>query len=291
MGAGPGALFGHLHRSTTPPAPCQSRMAALDQPQQVSSAGPPVLAAQWLQPADHSEYTNRDAALQAAGAHSCAAAPADTAAAAATAGPSTRAAATAVWPSRSDGLAASAGAAVGARWPSHSDCRYTACYCEENVYLLAQALQPSLDPSQQHLFVVFVSNRAKLVPLWRQRAATAADAPVLWVRAVAWNSFIEGHRRRRWWQYPIPHAPAHHPHLLLLACLPACLQHYHVLLILASTQQGDTGQPASLVFDLDRWVGGPVAGRQEGRHHQPTASGLAWHAPHRGLGTCSGHPC
>ena len=78
---------------------------------------------------------------------------------------------------------ASTGAAAGALWPSRSDCLYTACYCEENVYLLAQALQPRLDAQLQDLFVVFVSNHGKLVPLWRQRAAAAAaDAPVLWVR-------------------------------------------------------------------------------------------------------------
>jgi hypothetical protein len=52
------------------------------------------------------------------------------------------------------------------------------------VYLLAQALQPTLDAQLQELFVVFVSNHAKLVPLWRQRAAAATDAPVLWVRAL-----------------------------------------------------------------------------------------------------------
>jgi hypothetical protein len=38
------------------------------------------------------------------------------------------------------------------------DCQYTSCYCEENVYLLAERLQRQLLPSDGQLFVVFMSN-------------------------------------------------------------------------------------------------------------------------------------
>lgn len=48
-------------------------------------------------------------------------------------------------------------------------CTYTACYCEENVYLLITQLREA-GARLGDLFVVFVSNPSKQVPLWRQRA-------------------------------------------------------------------------------------------------------------------------
>jgi len=50
---------------------------------------------------------------------------------------------------------------------------YTSCYCEENVYLLAQAFSTRaglLELSEWDIYVIFVSNEQKTVALWSQRA-------------------------------------------------------------------------------------------------------------------------
>ncbi|TCD65624.1 hypothetical protein EIP91_002429 [Steccherinum ochraceum] len=55
---------------------------------------------------------------------------------------------------------------------------YTSCYCEENIYLLAQALQDG-GPEARHweAFAVFISNQSKTVALWNQQAR---DGVVVW---------------------------------------------------------------------------------------------------------------
>ncbi|EFN57465.1 hypothetical protein CHLNCDRAFT_13094, partial [Chlorella variabilis] len=53
-------------------------------------------------------------------------------------------------------------------WPSRSDCVYTACWCEENVWWLAQQLVAQL-PAWR-LAIIFISNSHKMVPVWYQRA-------------------------------------------------------------------------------------------------------------------------
>ena len=71
---------------------------------------------------------------------------------------------------------------------------YTACYCEENVYqlcvrLLALEMEGSGGTGGTGGtggatgltgYAVFISNRQKVVPVWCQRSAHSADAPVLW---------------------------------------------------------------------------------------------------------------
>ena len=114
----------------------------------------------------------------------------------------------------------------------HADQRYTACYCEENVWHLVQALLRGRG-DEQTVLVAFISNPAKQVaarpgavplrpgpaaceqacgakvPLWCQRAGSHPQAPVVW--------------------------------------------DYHVLaLVLLSAPQRPT------VYDLDRWVSGMV---------------------------------
>ncbi|XP_013647898.1 protein N-terminal glutamine amidohydrolase [Brassica napus] len=58
----------------------------------------------------------------------------------------------------------------------------TPYYCEENVYLLCKTLCESgvADETGSDLFVVFISNERKQVPLWHQKASTRADGIVLW---------------------------------------------------------------------------------------------------------------
>lgn len=54
--------------------------------------------------------------------------------------------------------------------------RYTARFCEENVWHLAQA--PDLAARER--WVVFITNAARTCPVWRQRAADAPGEPVVW---------------------------------------------------------------------------------------------------------------
>ncbi|KAL5708308.1 protein N-terminal glutamine amidohydrolase [Ranunculus cassubicifolius] len=63
--------------------------------------------------------------------------------------------------------------------PSISDFIHTPCYCEENVYMLCKRLI-SIGVSNKDLFVVFISNDHKQVPLWHQRAGMRADGLTIW---------------------------------------------------------------------------------------------------------------
>ncbi|XP_031504845.1 protein N-terminal glutamine amidohydrolase [Nymphaea colorata] len=62
------------------------------------------------------------------------------------------------------------------------DFAHTPCYCEENVYLLCKQLCTSglSGIGGMDLFVVFISNDRKQVPLWHQRASVRTDGLVLW---------------------------------------------------------------------------------------------------------------
>ncbi|XP_072958898.1 protein N-terminal glutamine amidohydrolase isoform X5 [Typha angustifolia] len=59
---------------------------------------------------------------------------------------------------------------------------YTPFYCEENVYILCKKLSASgiADPVGLDLFVVFISNEEKKIPLWYQKASKTIDGLVLW---------------------------------------------------------------------------------------------------------------
>ncbi|CAM9771640.1 unnamed protein product [Discosporangium mesarthrocarpum] len=60
------------------------------------------------------------------------------------------------------------------------DCRwYTSHYCEENVLRLCKRFIEE-PPSNFTLFVAFISNRNKQVPLWCQRLSGVPHEPVLW---------------------------------------------------------------------------------------------------------------
>ncbi|XP_010508661.1 PREDICTED: protein N-terminal glutamine amidohydrolase-like [Camelina sativa] len=60
--------------------------------------------------------------------------------------------------------------------------QHTPYYCEENVYLLCKTLCENgvADATGSDLFVVFISNEKKQVPLWHQKASRRADGIVLW---------------------------------------------------------------------------------------------------------------
>ncbi|KAK3135629.1 hypothetical protein QOZ80_5BG0421450 [Eleusine coracana subsp. coracana] len=59
---------------------------------------------------------------------------------------------------------------------------HTPCYCEENVYLLCKELIRTgvADPGGNDLFVVFISNERKQVPLWHQKASNSDDGFICW---------------------------------------------------------------------------------------------------------------
>ncbi|DBA95842.1 TPA: Protein N-terminal glutamine amidohydrolase [Trebouxia sp. C0004] len=59
---------------------------------------------------------------------------------------------------------------------SVSDCVYTPCFCEENAYKLCEQLCKRC----AHFHVAFISNPARQVPLWQQRASQRSDGFVLW---------------------------------------------------------------------------------------------------------------
>ncbi|PON38859.1 Protein N-terminal glutamine amidohydrolase, alpha beta roll [Parasponia andersonii] len=63
-----------------------------------------------------------------------------------------------------------------------SQYHHTPFYCEENVYLLCKKLCENgiADAEGSDLFVVFISNDKKQVPLWSQKASNRADGAVLW---------------------------------------------------------------------------------------------------------------
>lgn len=58
--------------------------------------------------------------------------------------------------------------------PLPPDALYTSCYCEENIYLLAQTFRNQLQHEEEvfpwDIYVVFISNDNKTVALWRQKA-------------------------------------------------------------------------------------------------------------------------
>ncbi|XP_059668412.1 protein N-terminal glutamine amidohydrolase [Cornus florida] len=63
-----------------------------------------------------------------------------------------------------------------------SQFHHTPFYCEENVYLLCKKLQENgvAEAEGSDLFVVFISNEKKQVPLWYQKASHRADGVILW---------------------------------------------------------------------------------------------------------------
>ncbi|WCJ33469.1 Protein N-terminal glutamine amidohydrolase [Euphorbia peplus] len=63
-----------------------------------------------------------------------------------------------------------------------SQFNHTPYYCEENVYYLCKKLCESgvSDAKDTDLFVAFISNEKKQVPLWHQKASKRADGIVLW---------------------------------------------------------------------------------------------------------------
>ncbi|XP_026205659.1 protein N-terminal glutamine amidohydrolase isoform X2 [Anabas testudineus] len=63
--------------------------------------------------------------------------------------------------------------------PSREHCIYTSCYCEENVWKLCDFVRTQGTAPLEQLFVVFISNENRMVPLWKQKSGRG-DQPVIW---------------------------------------------------------------------------------------------------------------
>ncbi|KAM6899685.1 protein N-terminal glutamine amidohydrolase isoform 1-T2 [Xenentodon cancila] len=63
--------------------------------------------------------------------------------------------------------------------PSRGNCIYTSCYCEENVWKLCEFIRRERTAPLEQLYVVFISNDKRTVPLWKQKSGVG-DQPVIW---------------------------------------------------------------------------------------------------------------
>uniref|UniRef100_H2YYH5 Protein N-terminal glutamine amidohydrolase n=1 Tax=Ciona savignyi TaxID=51511 RepID=H2YYH5_CIOSA len=64
--------------------------------------------------------------------------------------------------------------------PDKGDCVYTKCYCEENIWKACDYVRTSKPESLDRLFVVFISNKSRSVPIWEQTSSKSVDGFVLW---------------------------------------------------------------------------------------------------------------
>ena len=64
--------------------------------------------------------------------------------------------------------------------PLKPDCIYTNCYCEENVWMLCNHIKEKSPQSLGDVFVLFISNEEKSVPLWKQKSQKNPSYPVVW---------------------------------------------------------------------------------------------------------------
>jgi len=64
--------------------------------------------------------------------------------------------------------------------PSAAECSYAACFCEENVWKLCDHVRTNSPNDLTKAYVVFVSNKKQVVPLWRQRAGRDEEKLVIW---------------------------------------------------------------------------------------------------------------
>jgi len=64
--------------------------------------------------------------------------------------------------------------------PEATQCSYVACYCEENVHKIVETVSDNNPGEVSKCWVVFVSNKKRVVPLWRQKAGRDEEKLVIW---------------------------------------------------------------------------------------------------------------
>ena len=56
---------------------------------------------------------------------------------------------------------------------------YTACYCEENIYKLAEMISEEAEENKKN-YVVFISSLSLQTPIWKQKSAENNSIAVIW---------------------------------------------------------------------------------------------------------------
>ena len=64
--------------------------------------------------------------------------------------------------------------------PAREECVYTSCYCEENVWKLCEFVKQNNTNELSNSFAVFISNKGKAIPIWKQKACQSPGSPVIW---------------------------------------------------------------------------------------------------------------
>ncbi|KAG9457400.1 hypothetical protein H6P81_001908 [Aristolochia fimbriata] len=99
--------------------------------------------------------------------------------------------------------------------PDISAFTHTPCYCEENAYFLCKNLcrMGVTDEESRDLFVVFISNEDRRIPLWHQKASSRTDGLILWdyhVICIQVKSHGRGNKLHQVWDldttlpFPVP---------------------------------------------------------------------------------------
>lgn len=64
--------------------------------------------------------------------------------------------------------------------PPAIQCSYAACYCEENVWKICHHLKQNSAQELDKVWAVFISNKKRVVPLWKQKAGRDEEKLVIW---------------------------------------------------------------------------------------------------------------
>uniref|UniRef100_UPI0037E85C61 protein N-terminal glutamine amidohydrolase isoform X1 n=2 Tax=Semicossyphus pulcher TaxID=241346 RepID=UPI0037E85C61 len=123
--------------------------------------------------------------------------------------------------------------------PSRENCVYTSCYCEENVWKLCEFVRLEKTAPLEELFVVFISNENRMVPLWKQKSGRG-DQPVIWVCDIPARLTILMSQT----------VLNNHHDVIMRSCV---FQDYHVVLLQVGLQS-DT-----LLYDLDSELSFPCS--------------------------------
>jgi len=91
--------------------------------------------------------------------------------------------------------------------PIAAQCSYASCYCEENVYKICEYVRENAKSELDKCSAVFVSNKKRAVPLWRQKAGRDEEKLVLWDYHVIflYKPDEKNFSLRSWFWATVPH--------------------------------------------------------------------------------------
>lgn len=126
-------------------------------------------------------------------------------------------------------------------WVLMFQCSYAACYCEENVYKICEAMLAHHSGGGEaelgKASVVFVSNKKRVVPLWRQKAGRDEEKLVIWDYHVI-LIYRPDHRRDTVLSVYSRSSPVITSHPRLTSHLSVYTAHMHLTLHLCSGKCG-----------------------------------------------------